>query len=55
VTDRFFSGKGRDSGGFGIGLSIAERAAHVLGGTLDVRSDRNGTRARLRLPSARLL
>ena len=55
VTDRFYSGAGRDSGGFGIGLSIAARAAKVLGGTLDVASNRSGTRARLRLPSARIL
>jgi two-component system, OmpR family, phosphate regulon sensor histidine kinase PhoR len=55
VTDRFYSGVGRDSGGFGIGLSIAARAAKVLGGTLDVSSTRSGTRARLQLPSARIL
>ena len=55
VTDRFYSGAGRDSGGFGIGLSIAARAAKVLGGTLDVASTGSGTRARLRLPSARIL
>jgi signal transduction histidine kinase len=55
VTERFYSGAGRDSGGFGVGLSIAARAAKVLGGTLDFASDRAGTRARLRLPSARIL
>ena len=55
VTERFFSGDGRDSGGYGIGLSIAVRAAEVLGGTLELASDRSGTRARLKLPSARLL
>jgi two-component system phosphate regulon sensor histidine kinase PhoR len=55
VTDRFFSGGGRDSGGYGVGLSIAARVANVLGGTLDFRSTRSGTRARLELPSARLL
>jgi two-component system phosphate regulon sensor histidine kinase PhoR len=55
VTERFFSGEGRDSGGYGIGLSIAVRAADVLGGTLELASDRTGTRARLKLPSARLL
>jgi len=55
VTDRFFAGEGRDSGGYGIGLSIAARSAKALGGTLDFASDRAGTRARLQLPSARLL
>jgi signal transduction histidine kinase len=55
VTERFYSAAGRDSGGYGIGLSIAARAAKVLGGTLDVASSRSGTRARLRLPSARIL
>jgi signal transduction histidine kinase len=55
VTERFYSAAGRDSGGYGIGLSIAARAAKVLGGTLDLASSRSGTRARLRLPSARLL
>ena len=55
VTERFYSAAGRDSGGYGIGLSIAARAARVLGGTLDLASSRSGTRARLRLPSARLL
>jgi two-component system, OmpR family, phosphate regulon sensor histidine kinase PhoR len=55
VTERFFSGAGRDSGGYGIGLSIAVRAAEALGGALELASDRTGTRARLKLPSARLL
>lgn len=55
VTERFFSGAGRDSGGYGIGLSIAVRAAEALGGALELASDRAGTRARLKLPSARLL
>ena len=55
VTERFYSAAGRDSGGYGIGLSIAARAARVLGGTLDLASSRSGTRARLRLPSARIL
>ena len=31
---RFVSGEGRDSGGFGIGLSIAERATRLIGGRL---------------------
>jgi len=55
VTDRFYTGAGRGPSGFGIGLSIAARAAKALGGTLDFASDRSGTRARLRLPSARIL
>jgi signal transduction histidine kinase len=55
VTERFFSGGGRDSGGYGIGLSIATRAAEVLGGTLELASSPAGTRARLNLPSALLL
>ena len=55
ATNRFFTADGRDSGGFGVGLSIAERAAKAIGGTLELSSSRTGTRARLRLPSARLL
>jgi two-component system phosphate regulon sensor histidine kinase PhoR len=52
VTSRFFSGAGRDSGGFGIGLSIAARAVEVGGGSFRVDSSRNGTRARITLPTA---
>lgn len=52
VTERFVSPEG---GGYGVGLSIAARAAKVLGGTLELDSDRTGTQARLQLPSARLL
>lgn len=55
ITERFVSAAGRDSGGFGIGLSIAARAADVLGGTLKVDSSAEGTRMRLELPSALLI
>jgi two-component system, OmpR family, sensor kinase len=54
VTERFVTGEG-DSVGYGVGLSIAVRAVRVLGGTLELASDRAGTQARLQLPSARLL
>jgi len=53
VTDRFFSGAGRDSIGFGIGLSIAARSLSAAGGTLTFKSDRGGTRAVVELPTGR--
>jgi two-component system, OmpR family, phosphate regulon sensor histidine kinase PhoR len=55
ATQRFFSGNGRDGGGFGVGLSIAARAAEVLGGALELESDGDATRVRVQLPAARLI
>jgi signal transduction histidine kinase len=52
VGSRFFSGAGRDSGGFGIGLAIAARAVEVSGGSFRVDSSRDGTRARITMPAA---
>lgn len=51
VFDRFFRGGDRSRDGFGLGLSIAGRAATVLGGTLELlRPPEGGTVARLMLP-----
>ncbi len=55
VTERFFTADGIDSRGYGVGLSIAERAMTILGGSLEIASDRSGTSMRMELPSARLL
>jgi signal transduction histidine kinase len=54
LTERFVSGEGRDSGGFGIGLSIAERATRLVGGRLRFRQAADGLRARLDLPAGRV-
>lgn len=56
VTERFFSGAGRDAGGFGLGLAIAAQAAEAMGGTLELSSEpRRGTRACLRLTSGKMV
>jgi two-component system phosphate regulon sensor histidine kinase PhoR len=56
VTERFFSGAGRDSGGFGLGLAIAAQAADAMGGSLELTSEpRRGTRACLRLASGKMV
>jgi two-component system phosphate regulon sensor histidine kinase PhoR len=55
VTRRFFTAGGRDSDGYGIGLSLAARAIDILGGTLALESGREGTRARIEVPSAHLV
>jgi signal transduction histidine kinase len=52
MAERFVSGEGRDSGGFGIGLSIAERAARLLGGGLSLAADDRHVRARIEIPTA---
>jgi signal transduction histidine kinase len=55
VGDRFYTSGGRDSGGFGLGVSIAAQAIEILGGTLTYASaPGEGTRARVRLRSGRL-
>jgi signal transduction histidine kinase len=55
VGERFYTAGGRDSGGFGLGVSIAAQAIEILGGTLTYASEPGeGTRARVRLRSGRL-
>lgn len=55
LGDRFYSGGGRDGGGFGLGVAIAAQAVELLGGTLTFDSrPGEGTRAHVRLPSGRL-
>jgi signal transduction histidine kinase len=45
VFDRFYRGHGRDSDGFGLGLSIVRQAIRALGGDIEVDSERGaGTR-----------
>jgi two-component system, OmpR family, phosphate regulon sensor histidine kinase PhoR len=52
---RFYSGGGRDGGGFGLGVSIAAQAIELIGGTLTYDSaPGEGTRATVHLPSGRL-
>lgn len=53
VTQRFVSGEGRDSTGFGVGLSIAERAARLNGGRLTLNADGRHLRARIEVPAGR--
>ena len=52
ITSRFVSGEGRDSNGYGVGLSIAARAARLLGGELSIESGSDGTRVRVTVPSS---
>jgi two-component system sensor histidine kinase MtrB len=42
--------RGRDRGGIGLGLAIAQQNARLLGGEIAVRSDDGGTSFTLRLP-----
>jgi two-component system phosphate regulon sensor histidine kinase PhoR len=53
VTKRFVSGEGRDSTGFGVGLSIAERSARLVGGGLSLQADGRYLRARVEVPAGR--
>jgi two-component system, OmpR family, sensor kinase len=51
--DPFFRGersRNRSTGGIGLGLAIAESAARVHGGTIELRNLEGGFRARVRLP-----
>jgi two-component system, OmpR family, phosphate regulon sensor histidine kinase PhoR len=42
--------------GFGLGLAIAEEAAHAIGGTIELESELGtGTRVRVAVPSAKIL
>lgn len=54
LTERFFRpdrGRGRSSGGFGLGLSITKAYMHVLGGTLEFEPRApTGSVFRLKLP-----
>ena len=50
---RFRSGGGRDSGGFGLGVSIAEQSLEVMGGRLAL-ADGMGVVARIELSSGRV-
>ena len=51
---RFATGVGRDSTGFGLGLSIAAQALETIDGALSFESvPGEGTRALVELPSAR--
>jgi two-component system OmpR family sensor kinase len=56
LMQRFYRpdrGRGRDSGGFGLGLSITKAYMRVLGGTLDYEPGvPKGSTFRLRLPKA---
>ena len=50
---RLDSARARDTGGFGLGLSIVERIARMHGGSLELgQSHLGGLAARLRLPAA---
>lgn len=50
---RLDSARARDTGGFGLGLSIVDRIARMHGGSLELdRSHLGGLAARLRLPAA---
>jgi two-component system sensor histidine kinase SenX3 len=57
LTERFFRpdrGRGRQSGGFGLGLSITKAYMRVLGGTLEHEpAQPQGSRFRLLLPKAK--
>jgi signal transduction histidine kinase len=51
LKNRFKTGAGRDSGGFGIGLSIAERAVRLLDGELTLTSEAEYTKICVHLRS----
>lgn len=54
VQRRFATGAGRDSAGFGLGISIAAQALEIIDGTLSFESvPGEGTRAHVELPSGR--
>jgi signal transduction histidine kinase len=51
---RFVKSSGRDSDGFGVGISIAERAIRVMDGRLSLHADERRTVARIELPGGAL-
>ncbi|HEY2371098.1 MAG TPA: ATP-binding protein [Gaiellaceae bacterium] len=55
VFDRFYRGRDRDSGGFGLGLAIVQQAVRSLDGHIELESaPGEGTRVRLVLEGARV-
>ncbi|HVT92218.1 MAG TPA: ATP-binding protein [Bryobacteraceae bacterium] len=57
IFDPFYrvdTARGRDSGGVGLGLSIARRAVELHGGTLTAKNANPGLEVTLALPSPRL-
>jgi two-component system sensor histidine kinase VicK len=53
--ERFFRGEAPDTGGFGLGLSIARQAIEAMGGTLEIQSERGvGTTVEMTLPGAEI-
>jgi PAS domain S-box-containing protein len=55
IRRRFATGTGRDSTGFGLGLSIAAQAIEMTGGTITFESvPGEGTHARVELPVGRV-
>ena len=54
VFERFYRGRGREGGGFGLGLPIARDAVAAAGGTVEIESDpATGTTARMTFRAAR--
>ena len=55
LFDRFYrtdQSRSRDTGGSGLGLTIARRLAETHGGTIEVSSEQgNGSRFTIRLPA----
>jgi signal transduction histidine kinase len=52
MVQRFVTGEGRDSRGFGLGLSIASRAVRLVDGTLTLSSGSQSGVVRIVVPSA---
>ena len=54
LHDRFVSGDGDDNAGFGLGISIATEALHVMGATLTFDFGNDSTGARVELAGERM-